>query len=155
MNIADGIEDIELFKKLGVSAASLSNAADLITQLVRNATQRTEDPRLLESVRRQAAHRIIEAQRRETRPVAKVDDDAAAATASSARHPAHGTAANATAGWGKEPMVMSDIGPPNLLPPFYFQRSLMDLAGAAPAGRPSEGVACPMCGEHWKRGWDL
>ena len=65
------------------------------------------------------------------------------------------TSESATAGWGKEPVVMSEIGPQNLLPPFYFQRSLMDLAGAAPAGRPSEGVACPMCGEHWKRGWDF
>ena len=62
VNIADGIEDVELFKQLGLSDSSLSNAADLITQLVSNATQRTEDPRLLETVRRQAAHRIISTQ---------------------------------------------------------------------------------------------
>jgi hypothetical protein len=58
-NIADGIEDWELFNKLGASDALISNADDLITQLVRNVTERTADPALLEKVRRQAAHRII------------------------------------------------------------------------------------------------
>ena len=60
-NIADGIEDWELFNKLGATDAYISNAADLIVQLVRNETERVEDPRLLEKVRRQAAHRIMAA----------------------------------------------------------------------------------------------
>lgn len=42
---------------------SISHAADLITQLVLNETSRVEDPRLLETVRRQAAHRVMELQR--------------------------------------------------------------------------------------------
>jgi hypothetical protein len=58
-NIADGIEDWELFNRLGATTRSISMAADLISQLVSNATVRTEDPRLLEKVRRQAAHRIM------------------------------------------------------------------------------------------------
>ena len=53
-NIADGIEDWELFHKLGANA-SISTAADLITQLVSNETMRVENPQLLEKVRRQAA----------------------------------------------------------------------------------------------------
>ena len=58
-NIADGIEDWELFNKLGASDASLSHAADLITQLVTNETARHEDPQLLEQLRRQAARRVM------------------------------------------------------------------------------------------------
>jgi hypothetical protein len=58
-NIADGIEDWELFNKLGATSKSISNAADLIIQLVSNQTARTEDPGLLEKVRRQAAHRVM------------------------------------------------------------------------------------------------
>ena len=65
-NIADGIEDWELFRRLGQvdggRSSNNSRAADLITQLVSNGTARHEDPRLLERVRRQAAHRIIAAQ---------------------------------------------------------------------------------------------
>eukprot|EP00035_Acanthoeca_spectabilis_P017163 m.358835 g.358835 ORF g.358835 m.358835 type:complete len:670 (-) comp16619_c0_seq85:933-2942(-) len=61
-NIADGIEDWELFNKLGATA-SISKAADLITQLVMNITVRQEDPALLERLRREAAHRIMEASR--------------------------------------------------------------------------------------------
>ena len=58
-NIADGIEDWELFNKLGATEASISNAADLITQLVTNQTDRHEDLGLLETMRRAAAHRIM------------------------------------------------------------------------------------------------
>lgn len=58
-NIADGIEDWQLFNNLGVTATHLSKAADLITQLVSNMTERNEDPRLMENVRRQAAHRFM------------------------------------------------------------------------------------------------
>ena len=59
-NIADGIEDWELFNRLGHRAAPMiANADDLITQLVSNMTERVEDPGLLERVRRQAAHRIM------------------------------------------------------------------------------------------------
>jgi hypothetical protein len=60
-NIADGIEDWELFHKLGANA-SISTAADLITQLVSNETMRVENPQLLEKVRRQAAKRVMEQQ---------------------------------------------------------------------------------------------
>jgi hypothetical protein len=56
-------EHLELFNKLGANSASISNAADLIVQLVMNETMRTEDPRLLETVRRQAAHRIAAEQK--------------------------------------------------------------------------------------------
>ena len=58
-NIADGIEDWELLNKLGANDASISYAADLITQLVTNETARHEDPQLLEQVRRQAARRVM------------------------------------------------------------------------------------------------
>ncbi len=67
----------------------------------------------------------------------------------------HSFSSNATAAWGKEPMVMSDKGPPNLLPPFFFHRTLEDLNGGPPAGRPGDGLDCPMCGEGWKRGCDF
>ena len=156
VNIADGIEDVELFKQLGLSDTSLSNAADLITQLVSNGTHRTENPRLLETVRRQAAHRIVStraAAAGSARPGAKLDDEEG--SAHRAAYAARAFPANATAGWGKEPMVLSDKGPPNLLPPFFFHRTLEDLAGAPPAGRPGDGLECPMCGEGWKRGCDF
>ena len=64
-NIADGIEDWELFNRLGthVHPASVSRADDLITQLVSNITShRVYEPALLEGVRRQAAHRIMAAE---------------------------------------------------------------------------------------------
>ena len=56
--IVDGIEDWELFNRLGNSLAPtmISNADDLITQLISNITLRNEDPTLLETARRQAAH---------------------------------------------------------------------------------------------------
>jgi hypothetical protein len=54
-------QDWELFNKLGATSTSISKAADLISQLVTNETARVEDPVLLESVRRQAAHRIMAA----------------------------------------------------------------------------------------------
>lgn len=57
-NIRDGIEDWSLFSMLGMNH-TLSSAADLITQLVVNGTERHSDPSLLENVRRQAAHRIM------------------------------------------------------------------------------------------------
>jgi hypothetical protein len=57
-------KDWELFNKLGASTASISHAADLIIQLVMNETARTEDPALLEKVRRQAAHRVMAAEQR-------------------------------------------------------------------------------------------
>ena len=63
-NIADGIEDWELFNKLGASGSRISHAADLISQLVTNETARHEEPALLEKLRREAAHRIMAAQRR-------------------------------------------------------------------------------------------
>jgi hypothetical protein len=61
-NIVDGIEDAALWARLGVDPATgLSRGADLIQQLVVNGTHRNENPTLMESVRRQAAHRIIAA----------------------------------------------------------------------------------------------
>ena len=42
-------------RKLGATGASISKAADLITQLVTNETARHEDPGLLEKLRREAA----------------------------------------------------------------------------------------------------
>ena len=41
--------------------ASISNAADLISELVTNETSRNEDPSLLERLRREAAHRVMAA----------------------------------------------------------------------------------------------
>jgi hypothetical protein len=61
-NIADGIEDWELFNRLGTTTDHLAKGADLITRLITNITHRTEDPRLLEMVRREAAHRIMAGQ---------------------------------------------------------------------------------------------
>ena len=57
-NIADGIEDWELYNMLG-EAGGISAAADLITQLVSNETTRRDDPALLERVRREAARRVM------------------------------------------------------------------------------------------------
>ena len=48
-----------MFHKLGADATLISHADDLISQLVRNMTDRTGDPRLLERVRREAARRVI------------------------------------------------------------------------------------------------
>ena len=62
-NIADGIEDWELFNRLGATDASISRADDLITQLVSNMTDHARDPVLLERVRRQAAHRVMAARK--------------------------------------------------------------------------------------------
>jgi len=59
-NIADGIEDWQLLNRIGSTPERLSNAADLITQVVSNQTTRTEDPTLLETLRRQAAQRVIQ-----------------------------------------------------------------------------------------------
>jgi len=61
--IADGIEDWQLFHRLGVDTTSISHADDLIAQLVRNMTDRTSDPRLLERVRREAARRVVASER--------------------------------------------------------------------------------------------
>jgi hypothetical protein len=58
-NIADGIEDWQLFSRLGATGASLSRAADLIARLVRNGTDYTLDPLALEAARRAAARRVI------------------------------------------------------------------------------------------------
>ena len=66
--VADGIEDWQLFRRLGLDNASISNGDDLITQLIRNMTSRTGDPALLEHVRRQAARRVMAM-------AAKTDDD--------------------------------------------------------------------------------
>eukprot|EP01048_Picozoa_sp_COSAG05_P018010 COSAG05_NODE_2561_length_2900_cov_227.953231_2_plen_413_part_01 len=57
--IADGIEDWALFHLLGVDDALLSKGSDLITKLVRNHSDYSEDAVLMESVRREAARRAI------------------------------------------------------------------------------------------------
>ena len=57
--------DWQLFKRLGVDDTSINNGDDLIAQLVRNMTSRTQDPGLLERVRRQAAHRVLAQQNAE------------------------------------------------------------------------------------------
>ena len=76
-NLCDGIEDYELFAQLrresirtarklaGIEDADIGK--DLITRLVRNGTDRTEDPVLLESVRREAA-RLLTDMRKGIRP---------------------------------------------------------------------------------------
>lgn len=69
INLADGIEDLQLFQQLGLDATSISNADDLITLLVRNMTARTGNPVLLEQVRRQAARRVLAQQARESEGV--------------------------------------------------------------------------------------
>jgi hypothetical protein len=65
VNIADGIEDWQLFKRLGVDEMSINKGDDLIAQLVRNMTSRTQDSGLLERVRREAAHRVMAQQRQQ------------------------------------------------------------------------------------------
>ena len=60
--VAEGIEDWQLFRRLGLDNTSISNGDDLITQLVTNETARHEDPGLLEKLRREAAHRAMAAQ---------------------------------------------------------------------------------------------
>jgi hypothetical protein len=61
--VRSALQDWELFNKLGANSASISNAADLISQLVTNETMRHEDPSLLEKLRREAAHRVMAAER--------------------------------------------------------------------------------------------
>ena len=58
-NIRAGIEDWELIARLGHTQELISNAADLITQTVVNATSHKEDPILLERLRRSVARRVI------------------------------------------------------------------------------------------------
>ena len=53
-NLRDGIEDLELFSRL-----SWAQRAPLLQQLIRNGTDWTDDPALLERVRREAAARIM------------------------------------------------------------------------------------------------
>ena len=60
-NIRAGIEDWELFQRLGYTADMVSHAADLIRMTVVNDTSRKEDPLLLERLRREAARRVIAA----------------------------------------------------------------------------------------------
>jgi hypothetical protein len=61
------------------TATGLSRGADLIQQLVINGTHHNENPTLMESVRRQAAHRIIAAAATTTvTAVSKTDDEAEA-----------------------------------------------------------------------------
>ena len=52
----------------------ISHAADLIVQLISNQTARHEDPRLLERVRRQAAHRVMALQQDPESQPLKTDD---------------------------------------------------------------------------------
>ena len=58
-NIRAGIEDWELFQRLGYTADMVSHAADLIRMTVVNDTTRKEDPLLLERLRREVARRVI------------------------------------------------------------------------------------------------
>ena len=62
-NIADGIEDWELFNRLGATG-SISHADDLITQMISNMTEWTEDAVLLDKLRREAARRVMAGQSR-------------------------------------------------------------------------------------------
>ena len=61
--VRSSLQDWELFNKLGSNSASISNGADLISQLVTNETMRHEDPSLLEKLRREAAHRVMASER--------------------------------------------------------------------------------------------
>ena len=62
VNVADGIEDWQLFQRLGSSHSSthgaVSDADDLITRVISNLTQWNDDPLALERARRMAARRI-------------------------------------------------------------------------------------------------
>ena len=60
VNIRGGIEDRELFHRLGYSDELISRAGDLIRQMVVNDTSHVEDPLLLERLRRTAARRVID-----------------------------------------------------------------------------------------------
>ena len=68
-NIADGIEDWELFNRLGATG-SISHADDLITQMISNMTEWTEDAVLLEKLRREAARRVMASKSRARQEVA-------------------------------------------------------------------------------------
>ena len=57
-----------------VNGGRVSKGGDLIAQLISNLTSRVEDPRLLEKVRREAAHRVMAQGRGDPRP-AKLDDE--------------------------------------------------------------------------------
>lgn len=69
-NLCDGIEDLELFAQLRTESSRLARKVagienadigkSLITRLLRNATDRTEDPALLEATRRKAAHLLVD-----------------------------------------------------------------------------------------------
>ena len=65
VNIADGIEDWSLLSRLEPSSSltngTLSRGADLISQVISNATDRCSDVRVLERVRREAALRVMAA----------------------------------------------------------------------------------------------
>ena len=58
-NIRAGIEDWELFQRLGYTTDMVSHAGDLIRMTVVNDTSRQEDPMLLERLRREVARRVI------------------------------------------------------------------------------------------------
>ena len=60
-----------------VNGGRVSKGGDLIAQLISNLTSRVEDPRLLEKVRREAAHRVMAQGRGDSRP-AKLDDETVA-----------------------------------------------------------------------------
>ena len=54
-NIADGLEDFELFRRI----QNVTKRDSLINQLVQSGDLWTDDPALLESVRRQAAAVVL------------------------------------------------------------------------------------------------
>ena len=66
--ITDGIEDWQLFDKLGATSSYISNGADLISQLVRNMSDYHLDSVNMEKVRRLAARRVIEQMRHDHEP---------------------------------------------------------------------------------------
>ena len=83
-NIADGIEDTHLWTLLAAAATKNASCTPsvLISKLVSNSTARTEDPALLEQIRREAARQIIAAAATQrTAPVPPGSTDAAAAGA--------------------------------------------------------------------------
>eukprot|EP01050_Picozoa_sp_SAG11_P005735 SAG11_NODE_415_length_9675_cov_2.425961_5_plen_775_part_00 len=53
VNLADGLEDLQLFRLCD------GRCADLLQRLVRSGDDWTDDPKLLEATRREAAHRIL------------------------------------------------------------------------------------------------